>query len=104
MAVFRLRKPYEPAAFRATVKVLDGIAAKLAARSRAMLTGRATTTIDGRRSRAYRYSRTTELGFDSRIGFVLVGSREYELYCQDAAGRGDISGACSLLFESFSTT
>jgi hypothetical protein len=85
--VFHLRKPYDPSRFAAAAKVMDRIAAQLGAG-----VGE-TVTVDGRMARAY------PLPQGKRIGFVLVGSSEYQLYCTDAS-----SGACSLLFESFRTT
>ena len=45
-------------------------------------------TVANRKVRAYRYG-------DKRIGFVLVGKREYQLFCRHAAT------ACDLLFSSF---
>ena len=86
VTVFRLRKPYDPSQFAAAARVMDGIAAKLGA------TGGETLTVAGRKARAY------ALPGGKRIGFVLVGRSEYQLYCSHAA-----SGACSLLFDSFVT-
>ena len=87
VTVFRLRTPYDPAQFAAATRVMDGIAAKLGG------TGGKTVVVGSRKARAY------ALPGGKRIGFVLVGSREYQLYCAHAASR-----ACSLLFESFATT
>lgn len=100
--VFRLRRPYDPGSFGRTVKVLDGVVAGLTHEGWT-LDDSATVTVDGGRARAYRLSRAKPHAYDARIGFVLSGSREYELYCQQAAGVGDISGACRLLFDSFTT-
>lgn len=86
VTVFRLRKPYHASQFPAAARVMDGIAAKLGG------TGGETVTVAGRKARAY------ALPGGKRIGFVLVGRREYQLYCTSAA-----SGACSLLFDSFAT-
>jgi hypothetical protein len=103
VTAFTLLKPYSPALFAQVAKELDGVAAKLAARSNGKLTERATTTVDGRRIRAYRFSGRPPTGaaYEERIGFVLQGKREYQLLCQAATGRGDPDGACALLFASF---
>ena len=47
----------------------------------------------GQKARAYRY---TTAAYEARIGFVLTGRREYELFCRDAK-----VSACALLFASF---
>ena len=99
VTAFPLLKPYDPGKFDAAAKELDGIAAKLAAQAGAELTEKTTTTVDGRQVRAYRY---TEGASEIRVGFVLVGKREYQLLCRLPAGGADPDGACSLLFESFS--
>jgi hypothetical protein len=85
--VFHLRKPYDPAEFAAAAKVMDRIAKQLRAGAGE------TVTVDGRKARAY------SLPGGKRIGFVLAGSSEYQLYCPKAS-----SGACSLLFQTFRTT
>lgn len=96
--VFTLQKPYNPALFDRAAKELDGIAAKLAAQAGARLTERTTTTVDGREIRAYRFANGTT---QTRIGFLLVGKREYQLLCQTPAGTNDPGGACALLFATF---
>ena len=98
-----LLKSYSPALFTRVAQELDGVAAKLAAQSRGKLTERATTTVDGRRIRAYRFTGRPATGaaYAERIGFVLQGKREYQLLCQAATGAGDPGGACALLFASF---
>ncbi len=98
---FPLVKPYRPALFAKAAKELDRVAAELAARSHAKLTESETTTVDGRRIRAYRLAARS---YDDRIGFLLVGKREYQLLCQAGAGSGDPDGACGLLFSSFTVT
>ncbi len=100
---FTLLKPYSPALFSRAAKELDGVAAKLAAQSKGKLTERATTTVDGRRIRAYRFTGRPSTGapYEERIGFVLQGRREVQLLCQAASGAGDPDGACALLFASF---
>lgn len=91
---FRLERPYDPSQFAEARTELDRVAIELAAQAGSKLAERSTVTLDGRRGRAYRYG-------DTRLGFVLVGEREYELLCQ-APGGGDPGGACALLFASFS--
>lgn len=92
--MFTLRKRYVPAQFELATSELDRVAAKLIADSHGALVESVTTTLAGRKARAYRY--TTAKG-EMRIGFVLSGRREYELFCRDAK-----DPACALLFSSFS--
>lgn len=94
VSVFALRKRYVPAQFELAAAELDRVAAKLVADSHGKLTENVTTAIAGRKARAYRY--TTPNG-ELRIGFVLSGRHEYELFCRDAK-----DPACALLFSSFS--
>ena len=94
VSVFALRKPYVPGQFDLATAELDRVAAKLVADSHGKLTESVTTTLAGRKARAYRY--TTAKG-ELRIGFVLAGRHEFELFCQDAK-----DSACALLFSSFS--
>jgi hypothetical protein len=100
---FTLVKPYSPALFGKAARELDGVAAKLAAGSNGAVTDRTTTTVDGRRIRAYRLTGRPPKGeaYAERIGFVLEGRREVELLCQAGSGAGDPDGACALLFASF---
>jgi hypothetical protein len=91
---FPLLKEYDPANFEAASAELDRIADQLAARGGGKVTKRETTTVDGRKIRAYRY---TSKGKPNRIGFVLVDKTEYQLICSGAIGTG-----CALLFSSFS--
>ena len=79
------------------------MAAELAARSHGELKTESTTTVDGRRIRAYRFTGRPASGaaYVERIGFVLEGKREYQLLCQAASDAGDPDGACALLFASF---
>jgi hypothetical protein len=95
---FTLLKPYEPALFGRVKAELDRNAAKLAAQAHGKLTEKLTTTVAGRKVRAYRY---TAGGFDTRLGFVLDGKREVQLLCRAPAGSADPDGACGLLFRSF---
>jgi hypothetical protein len=92
---YTLQKPYRPALFAAAAKELDGIARKLAAEAGRKLTEKQTVRVDGKRIRAYRFGTT-------RIGFVLVGKREYQLLCELPPNGRDADGACDLLFKSFS--
>jgi hypothetical protein len=92
---FPLLKPYRPALFPAATKELDGVARKLAAQAGQSLTEQQTTTVDGKRIRAYRFGTT-------RIGFVLDGKREFQLLCRLPPGGEDADGACGLLFSTFS--
>jgi hypothetical protein len=99
VTAFRLLKPYDPDRFTAAAKELDGIAAKLAAQAGGDLTEKTTTTVDGQKVRAYRYTAGANV---IRVGFVLVGRREYQLLCRLSRGGADPDGACALLFDSFS--
>jgi hypothetical protein len=98
VTTFPLQKTYEPGMFDAVAKELDGVAAKLAAQAGGKVTERVTTTVDGRKIRAYRY---TGGPTETRIGFVLEGKREYQLLCEMPTGASDPDGACTLLFDSF---
>jgi len=88
VSVFPLVKAYDPAKFAAAAKELDGIAARLAKQAGAPLTRSETVTVGNRKVRAYSYG-------SDRIAFVLVGKREYQLFCERA------QAACDLLFSSF---
>ena len=88
VTTYTLQKPYSPALFAAAARELDGVAAKLAAAAGTTLTEKQTVDVAGEKIRAYRFG-------TMRIGFVLVGKREYQLLCENP---GD---ACALLFQSF---
>jgi hypothetical protein len=88
VSVFPLVKPYDPAKFGAAAKELDGVAARLAKEAGTTLTQSETVTVGNRKVRAYSYG-------TSRIAFVLVGKREYQLFCAHT------TAACDLLFSSF---
>jgi len=94
VSVFALRKRYVPTQFGLAAAELDRVAAKLVADSHGKLTESITTTLAGRKARAYRYM--TAKG-ELRIGFVLAGRHEFELFCRNAK-----DPACALLFSSFS--
>lgn len=96
---FTLLRRYEPSLFAKVVAELDRNAEKLAAQAHGTLTEKVTTTVAGRKIRAYRY---TAGGYSTRIGFVLDGKREIQLLCRAPAGTPDPEGACALLFQSFS--
>jgi hypothetical protein len=98
VTVLALRKPYAPALFDRATRELDRVAAKLAGASHGTLTESVTTSVAGEPARAYRYATSS---YEARIGFVLRGRREYELFCRNAKGAGDADGACALLFSSF---
>jgi hypothetical protein len=91
VTVFALRKPYDPSRFEQVAKTLDAVAARLAAAAGAPSPVAETATVAGRKIRAYRYG-------GKRIGFVLDGRSEYQLFCAQA---GD---GCDLLFSSFTLT
>jgi hypothetical protein len=95
---FTLLKPYDPSLFAKVTAELNRNAAKLAAQAHGTLTEKVTTTVSGRKVRAYRY---TADGFNTRIAFVLDGKREVQLLCRAPAGSADPDGSCSLLFRSF---
>jgi len=88
VSVFPLVKPYDPAKFAAAAKELDGVADRLAKQAGTGPARGETVTVGNRKIRAYRYG-------ENRIGFVLVGKREYQLFCAHAPS------ACDLLFSSF---
>jgi hypothetical protein len=96
---FTLLKAYDPARFDRVVAELDRAAAKLAAGAGGTLTQKATTTVDGRKIRSYRY---TAGGYATRIGFVLDRKQEVQLLCRAGAGADDPDGACALLYRTFS--
>ena len=94
---FTLLKPYRPSLFTAAAKELDGIAERLAAQAGETLSERSTTTVDGKRIRAYRFGTT-------KIGFVLDGKREFQLLCRMPPEGTDADGACGLLFSTFTVS
>ncbi|HLY95112.1 MAG TPA: hypothetical protein VKP14_09720 [Gaiellaceae bacterium] len=94
VSVFTLRRNYVSAQFDLAAAELDRVAAKLVSDSHGKLTESATTTIAGRKARAYRYSTPKA---ELRVAFVLAGRHEYELLCKDAN-----APACALLLSSFS--
>jgi len=102
-AVYRLAKAYTPDRFAEAAKELDGVAAELARKAGGKVTAGETTTVDGREIRAYRFTARTAKGdrYEDRVGFVLSGTREIQLLCQEPAGAGDRDGACALLFGTF---
>jgi hypothetical protein len=100
---FTLLKPYSPKLFDRAAKELDRVAAKLALQSKSKLSESKTVTVDGKKIRAYRLTVHPASGpsFDERIGFVLLGKREYQLLCRAPVGSGDPNGACALLYATF---
>jgi hypothetical protein len=91
VTTYTLQKAYRPAIFPAAARELDRVAGQLATQAGEQLTERQTVEVAGQKVRAYRFGST-------RIGFVLVGKREYELLCRDPGS------ACDLLFKSFSVS
>ena len=85
---FPLLKTYDPAEFAAVTKELDSLATRLAHGVGAKRATGQTTNVAGRKVRSYRYG-------DRRLGFVLEGKREYQLFCRP------VSAACDLLYASF---
>lgn len=85
---FPLLKPYDPAEFAAVTKELDILATRLAHEAGQVSAAGQTTTVAGRKIRSYRYG-------NRRLGFVLEGKREYQLFCAPAGA------ACDLLYSSF---
>jgi hypothetical protein len=100
---YRLVRPYSAAQFSRAAKELDKVAAKLARASGGTVTERVTTTVDGQKIRAYRFTShpAGRPSTDDRVGFLLEGRHEYQLLCRAPAGSGDLDGACALLFGSF---
>jgi hypothetical protein len=105
-SVYRLARAYTPDRFGVAARELDGVAAQLARKAGGRITSAETTTVDGRKVRAYRFTARSTDGqrYEDRVGFVLSGRREVQLLCQAPAGAGDPDGACELLFESFRLT
>jgi len=93
VTIFRLARRYRPGLWPEVVPELDRVAQQLAARVHGRVRTSETRTIAGRKARVYDIARTGE---DERIGFVLDGRREFQLYCRGAAG------ACDTLLGSFS--
>ena len=58
-------------------------------------------SVDGRKIRAYRFANDST---QTKIGFVLVDKREYQLLCEMSAGATDPDGACATLFATFRTS
>lgn len=85
---FRLAKSYNPANFDLLRRSTDTAAAQLAKQAGTTLSSSRTLSIGGVAGRDYRYG-------GRRIGFVLQGSFEYQLYCAKTGS------ACDLLFSSF---
>jgi len=91
VTTYTLQKAYRPALFAAAARELDRVASQLAVEAGQKLTERRTVEVAGRKIRAYSFG-------TMRIGFVLVGRREYQLLCRQPGT------ACTLLFDSFSVS
>jgi hypothetical protein len=85
---FPLLKTYDPAEFAAVTKELDRLATRLARQAGEKRATGQTTSVAGRKVRSYRYG-------NRRVGFVLEGKREYQLFCEP------VGAACDLLYSSF---
>jgi hypothetical protein len=99
----QLEKTYAAAQFAEAAKELDRVAANLATQLGGRVTSSRTTTVARMRIRRYTLAVRDAQGkrVDDDLGFVLSGKREVQLLCQAAAGSGDPSGACALLFKTF---
>jgi hypothetical protein len=89
---FPLREPYDQSQFDRAATTLDAVAARLAKTAGAGIDKAETVIVAHRKARAYTYGA-------KRIGFVLAGRDEYQLFCAEAAG-----SACDLLFATFRLT
>jgi hypothetical protein len=96
--VYRLGKPYTQDEFAAAATELDRVAAQLAGAAGGSVESSETTTVAGRKVRAYRFGGGSQ---EHRVAFVLEGKREVQVLCTGPSGGGDPDGACSLLFSSF---
>ena len=86
---FPLRRPYDQSQFAAAAKALDAVAARLAKAAGHGVAKAETVTVANRKARSYAYG-------SRRIGFVLAGRDEYQLFCTQQQ-----SAACDLLFSTF---
>lgn len=93
VTTFRLARPYRPVLWPKVAAELDRVAKRLAVEVKGKVLSAETRTIAGRKARVYAISRP---GVDERIGFVLEGRREYQLFCRATAGD------CDTLLSSFS--
>ena len=101
--VFRLARPYRPALWDRVVPELDRVAAELAEQLGGRIVSSETVVVAERRAKRYdiRYERDGAEVVE-RTAFVLNGRREFQLVCRyEASGDEDGSGACALLFETF---
>ena len=89
---FPLRRAYDQSQFGVATKALDAVAARLAKAAGTSVDKAETVTVSNRKVRSYRYGMR-------RIGFVLAGRNEYQLFCTQQQ-----SAACDLLFASFTLT
>jgi hypothetical protein len=92
VTIFRLARQVTPALRARAVAELDRVAARLAAQEGGKVENARDEQVAGRDARAYDIVRS---GDGERIAFVLVGRREYQLYCR---GTGE---PCTQLFTSF---
>jgi hypothetical protein len=84
-----LAKAFEPSLWQQAVKEMDSRAAQYAQQAGTTVGRSSTITVAGQQARSY------ELKNDRRLAFLLVGKREYVLYCRNAGS------TCDALFSSF---
>jgi hypothetical protein len=89
---FPLQRAYDESQFDTAAKALDGVAARLAKAAGHSVDSAETVTVANRQARSYAYG-------TRRIGFVLAGRDEFQLFCTERE-----SDACNLLFDSFTLT
>lgn len=93
VTTFPLAKAYDPALFDRVKPEIERVAAQLAAKLKARTTER-TVTVAGQKSLQFDL---THGGVTEQVTFVLLGKKEYELYCSRAA-----AASCKRLVETFS--
>lgn len=98
VTVFPLAKPFRVELWEKAVPELDRVAGQLAAELGGRVAVSETSTLASRRARSYEIEYTTGgKPLVERIGFVLVGKREYQLLCR-YAGDDDACAAFMLSF------
>jgi hypothetical protein len=98
VTVFPLAKPFRAELWEQAIPELDRVAGQLATELRGRVASSETSTLAGRRARSYEIEYTSKgAPLVERIGFVLVGKREYQLLCRYA---GD-DDACAAFMRSF---
>jgi hypothetical protein len=92
VTIFRLARPVTPALRAEANAELDRVAAQLAKQEGGTVEKPRTEQIAGRDVRVYEIARPSA---NERIGFLLDGRREYQLYCRRTGS------PCDRLFSSF---